>query len=204
MNNAIILLHGTSSTGKTSTARQLQLIFPTPLIYFSLDCWIRQCLSPPYYEPATRLEDIKQDEKVKQGTHFLLPHTKENPLEWPMVGSGPVADDAINVMYQAIIDYYNKGYWVIIDHVFIKPLWREQFLTMTENCRRMLVKMTADEASLAAREQQRGDRMQNVYCALLHSIHQNISYDLTIDTSALTPNQAADELLDFAKSHFFR
>ncbi|MCD6048166.1 MAG: chemotaxis protein [Gammaproteobacteria bacterium] len=198
MSNAIILLHGTSSTGKTSTARTLQNIYPTPLIYLSLDTWIRQCLSPRFYEPATKLEDVKQDLEVKQGTHFLLPNTPENPLPWPMVSSGKVANDAIEMMYQSAINFYEKGYWVVLDHVLLTPKWRDLFLSMTKDCRRILVKMTCEKNLLAEREKARGDRMPNVYLALLNTIHQDIDYDLTVDTSHITPLQAAQEIMDFS------
>jgi chloramphenicol 3-O phosphotransferase len=198
MSNAIILLHGTSSTGKTSTARTLQNIFPAPLIYLSLDTWIRQCLSPRFYEPATKLADVKQDSEVKQGTHFLLPNTLENPLPWPMVGSGKVANDTIEMMYQSALNFYAKGYWVVLDHVLLNSKWRDLFLSMTKDCRRILVKMTCDANLLAEREKARGDRMQNVYLALLNTIHQGMNYDLTIDTSHITPLQAAQKIMDFS------
>lgn len=199
MPNAIILLHGTSSTGKTSTARTLQQLFPLPLVYFSLDGWITQGLSPRFYEPAKSIAEIKKDPEVKQGTHFLLPNTAENPMPWPMVGSGKVADDAIEVMYQAVLNYYQRGYWVILDHVFIKPLWRDEFLEATTNCRRFLVKMTCSDDILAAREKARGDRMANVYLSLAQVIHQGIDYDFTINTGIISPTQSAEQILNFPK-----
>lgn len=199
MSPTIILLHGTSSTGKTSTARTLQSIFPGALIYLSLDCWIRQCLSPRFYEPATKLEDIKQDSDVRLGTHFLLPNTPENPLPWPMVGSGKVADNTIEMMYQSVLNFYHKGYCVILDHVLLTADWRDRFLEMTKNCHRLLIKMTCDVNLLAEREKSRGDRMANVYLALMETIHQNMHYDATIDTSDITALQAAEKVLSLLK-----
>ncbi len=204
MLNTIILLHGTSSTGKTSLSHRLQDIFPTPLIYFSLDNWICTCLSSRYYEPAVRIEDIKQDAEVKQGTHFLLPNTPENSLPWPKVGSGHVANDAIDVMYDTIKDFYQKGYSIVIDHVFVTPLWRDHFLKTTADCRRLLVQLTADETTLHARELHRGNRMPNVYKSLLATIHEGLTYDLTFNTSHLTVEECAQTLLNFAKTHVFR
>ena len=86
----LILINGTSSTGKTTLARALQAIWPTPMIYLGLDSWITMTLAEKYWEQATCLNDIKTDAFVRQGTHFLTPHTETNQpqcmaanCQWP-------------------------------------------------------------------------------------------------------------------------
>lgn len=197
MSPAIIVINGTSSTGKTTTARTLQKIFPKPLFYLGLDLWISETLCERFWEPAVRIEDIKHNQENQLGTHFLLPHTEHNPTPWPMVGSGPASDAAIYVMHQTAVDFYQRGYWVIIDHVFLASRWYQNFMETTKDCQRFLIKFTSEEAILEQREKARGNRMPNVFRALNECIHQNVAYDLLIDTSHTTPLSTAESIMNF-------
>lgn len=195
----IVLINGTSSTGKSTLARNLQRAWPKAMFYFGLDAWIVNALDDRFWEPATDLTQVKNDEFVRQGTHFLLPHSTENPTAYPIVGSGPVSDHAIFAMHNAAIDLYQQGYSVVLDHVFLKSTWREDFLRKTEKHRCCLVQLICDHAVIELREVRRGDRMPNVFRGLLPIIHQEMNYHMTIDTTHINPEQATEQLLNKLK-----
>jgi chloramphenicol 3-O phosphotransferase len=191
----LILINGTSSTGKTTLARKLQTIWTKPLIYLGIDNWVTMTLAEKYWEPATRLADIKQDTHVRQGTHFLLPNTPENPTPWPKIGSGPVTDQIIYSMHDTALQFLAKGIDVVLDHVLLKPEWRDDFLAKTQTTPRLLVQMVCAEEILEAREIARQNRMQNVFRSLLTIAHEGMTYDIALDSSQLTPDEAAQKIV---------
>ena len=56
--------------------------------------------------------------------------------------------------------------------------------------------MTAPLEVIEQRERQRDDRFDGVARAEFGIVHRHASYDLTIDTAALTPTQAAIAILE--------
>lgn len=191
----LLIINGTSSTGKTSLARALQVRWPTPLVYLGLDSWITMTLSPEYWDPATRLSDIKHDAKVQQGTHFILPHSDNNPSPWPKVDSGPVSDQLVFQMHATAVQLWQQGFSVVLDCVLLKPSWREDLANRSRDTSRCWIQMTASDSILAQREQQRGDRMNGVFRSLAPIIHQGVHYDLSIDSSQLSVEQACQTVL---------
>ena len=193
----LLLINGTSSTGKTTLARALQDHWSTPMIYLGLDAWVTSTLAEKYWEPATTLDAIKTDPFVRQGTHFLAPNSPDNPSPWPQIASGLVSDTVVFMLHDTAFAFLAKGMSVVLDTVFLKAAWRDDFLTKAEQQACCLIQMTASEEILTMREQARGNRMENVFRSLLPIVHQGIHYDLSLDTGILSTEEAVALVLTY-------
>lgn len=191
----LLIINGTSSTGKTTLARALQDHWPTPLMYLGLDSWITMTLAGRYWDAATQLTTIKSDAWVRQGTHFLMPHSSDNPSPWVTIDSGPVSDALVFAMHDTACHLLQQGFDVILDCVLLKETWRDDLLNKTAKEKRCLIHMTAPEPVLIERERKRGDRMQDVFRNLAETIHRDLHYDLVIDSDQNSPSQAVELVL---------
>lgn len=203
----LLIINGTSSTGKTTLARTLQDHWPSPLIYLGLDSWITMTLAGRYWDAATQVIDIKSDAWVRQGTHFLTPHSPANPSPWVKIDSGPVSDQLVYAMHDTACRFLQQGFDVILDCVLLKETWREDLLRRTAEQKRCLIHMTAPEHVLIERELKRGDRMRDVFRNLADTIHTDLHYDLVIDSDQNTPKQVVELVLTWlgqpSKTHIF-
>lgn len=195
----LIVINGTSSTGKTTLARATQAAWPTPMIYLGLDAWITMTLAEKYWEQATCLSAIKTDAFVRQGTHFLAPNTEANPSAWPQIASGPLSDAAVFAMHDTALNFLTTGISVILDCVLLKAAWREDLLQKMQTQQRCFIHMHAAEAILAEREQARGNRMANVFRSLLPIVHRDLHYDLMIDSGVQTTPEAVIAIMHWLK-----
>lgn len=186
----LLIINGTSSTGKTTLARALQDSWPSALIYLGLDSWITMTLAGRYWDAATQLTDIKSDAWVQQGTHFIKPHSPANASPWVTIESGPISDQLVFAMHDTAMHLMQQGFDVVLDCVLLKAIWQEDLLTKSAQSRRCFIHMTAPEPVLIERELKRGDRMRDVFRNLSQTIHTNIKYDLVIDSDQNNPSQS--------------
>ena len=127
----IILLNGTSSSGKSSIAAAIQKESERPFLHIGIDTFIG-ALPAGYWDTATTLKTVKTDPTVRQGFHFVMPETPQNPSPWPIVGAGRVANKTIQAMHAAIRAIVFTGLDVIVDHVFLRREWYQNFWTIPQ------------------------------------------------------------------------
>lgn len=196
----LLIINGTSSTGKTTLARTLQDRWPSPLIYLGLDSWITMTLARRYWDSATQLADIKSDDWVRQGTHFVMPHSPTNDSPWIKINSGPISDQLVFAMHDTALHLMQQGFDVVLDCVLLKAAWRDDLLQKSAHHQRCLIHMTAPEAVLIERERARGDRMRDVFRHLAATIHIGLQYNVSIDSSQQSPTQAAEQVFQWLNS----
>lgn len=161
----IIILNGASSAGKTSLAKAFQEISPIPFFLLSADMFIASAGIPK---------------------HSLI-HTWEND-------SLPL----IKTFHTAIGAVAQTGTHLIIDHVVgEKSEWIQDLISRLPLDSYFFVKVHCTKDTLIERETQRKDRPADTQHALrqAETIHRHISYSIEIDTTNLTPRQAAEKLL---------
>jgi chloramphenicol 3-O phosphotransferase len=195
----IILLNGTSSSGKSSIARAVQDESETPFLHIGIDTFIL-ALPARYWDPATTLDAVKTDTHVRHGFHFVSPGSEGNPGPWPLIACGPVADRAIESMHRAVSSIAHGGGSVILDHVFLKSTWYEDFEEATAGLNVLKVKVHCSREELERREKERGDRMEHLAWSHEKFIHYDIAYDLSLDTGLLSPQECAKKTITMMES----
>ncbi|MBI2791842.1 MAG: GNAT family N-acetyltransferase [Gammaproteobacteria bacterium] len=188
----IIFLNGAPSSGKSVIARELMRQSERPFLYYSIDhlvnFWIDEKFVAFEDEPKSWFfhQHILDTEEIP-GATVEGPHA--NQLHWDMI-------DALKVFIQ-------KGYDLIIDEV----LWKRDIFQRYTNAlcqadKVYLVKIICDLIECERRESLRKDR----YIGLARELYEKVyveppGYDLEIDTTAISPQISAKQILQFVEKN---
>ncbi len=163
----IIYINGTSSSGKTSVAKELQKLRPEPYFYFSIDTLLYSL-----YE-----EDVKA----------IMGHqTYRQKLNWESVFEG---------YFASVAALANAGNNVIADcPVYSQKLGQyfQKHLGSIDN--RLTVKLDCPLLVLEERERNRGDRAIGVAKGQYAGIHKHLDFNLEFDSSKDSPTEIASTI----------
>jgi len=84
---------------------------------------------------------------------------------------------------------------VVVDHVLQFPQWREDLLNAVGRDRLLYVQVYCPLAVLEERESERGNRREGLARGQFESVYSFEGYDLRVDTSELSPVEAAAKVL---------
>jgi len=155
----IIVLNGTSSSGKSSLAKALQSQLNEPYLLCSLDAFWNMT---PANIPAGSIN---------------FPNMKL----------------AIAKSVKALAE---TGHNVIIDIIFCGEKTYRELSNELDELALTFVKVDCSLEELQKRERERGDRKLGLAESQVSTIHQNVAYDVIIDTSIATTCECAQEIID--------
>lgn len=170
----IVLLNGVGSAGKSSIARALQTITAEPFLHVQMDAFLE--MLPEALQNHTQgfaFETILQDGKPSVA-----------------IKAGPVGRRTMQGMRHAVAAMAGQGNNLIVDDVLCDGEISE-YRALLSNFDLHLVGVFAPLEVLEARESRRGDRLPGLARWQYERVHENISYDLEVDTSQLTPPECA-------------
>lgn len=169
-NGKIILINGSSSSGKTSVVHALQDLLEQPYLEAGIDKFI--FMMPERYLDRPLWDDVLGlATKAGQAGHHLV--------------AG---------MHQAIRALSLAGVNVIADHVLVEPDWARQCAELFADLPAYLVGVTCPLEVLETRERSRKNRTLGQARAQFEVIHKYARYDLEVDTSVLSPEECAQKI----------
>lgn len=166
----LIYLNGTSSSGKTSIANELQKLIQEPIFYFSID---------------TLLYSLSQDDL----NAIMGKQPYRAPLNWNAIFSG---------YFSSVSALIQTGNSVIADcPVYQQGLYNifEKYISTVPQ--KTIVKVTCPLEIIKMRETNRKDRAIGVAEKQFEEIHKYLSYDLEVDSAKLSPQDSALKINDF-------
>lgn len=182
----IIYLNGPSSSGKTTLVKALQEALDEPFLHMSIDRMI--AMMPEKINNWTGGD-------APQGFSWKQAYDASGHLIHELQ-AGPFAKKISRTLIDIVATVAQNGHFVIIDDVsFGKEevdLWKKGL----KNFNVLWVGLKAPLATLEAREQARANRMQGSARAQATKVHENVIYDLVLDTSQLS---LADCVLEICK-----
>ncbi len=110
---------------------------------------------------------------------------------------GPEGQMVIRGMHRAIAAYAHTGNNVIVDYIKYEGAWIPDLKEALKGIPVIWVGVTAPLEIIQQREKKRGTSPEGHARSHYYTIHQGMSYDVMIDTSLLTPDQAADKVINF-------
>lgn len=158
----VVVLNGTSSSGKTTVARAFQSVAPKLFLNFSIDS-ILEAL------PRSAIDRITSGADISDLRYSEL----------------------VRAFYACVRELLALGHDLVIDHAVASPYQAGLLLAATESHEVLLVGLDCPAGILRQREQDRGDRQKGLAEKQLSRIHAWLEYDLFIDTSTTSPEQAA-------------
>ena len=175
----ILLLNGVGSAGKSSIAKALQEITTKPFLHFSMDVFL-EMLPPRYFDHPDGLvfETIQED-----GHPSIVIH------------EGEVSRRALAGMRRAAAAMAEAGNNLIIDDVMIGAgVASADYTRYLAPFRLHWVGVHCALDVLEAREAQRADRLPGLARWQFPRVHAGMAYEFEIDTSRLTPAEAAQAI----------
>lgn len=168
----IILLNGTSSSGKTSIVRALQDSLEEPFLDTGIDKFI-----------------------------WMLPHRYlDRPLWDEVLGlateAGPVGHRLIAGMHHTIATLSRAGNHIVADHVLVEKSWLKECAELFSNMPALFVGVRCPLEVLEQREAARRDRTLGQARAQYPLVHAHGIYDLEVDTSKLTAGECAAQIIE--------
>jgi len=172
----IIILNGTSSSGKTSILHALQNIMSEPYLDAGIDKFI-----------------------------WMLPERYlERPLWDDVLGLATTAGEAghhlMHGMHQAIATLSEAGWNVVADHVLVEPRWLEECVRLFADLPAYLIGIRCPLDVLVEREKSRKNRTLGQAAAQFPLVHRHGVYDLEVDTSLMSVEQCALAIKERAES----
>jgi chloramphenicol 3-O phosphotransferase len=169
----VVLLNGTSSSGKTSIIKALQTRLDEPYLHAGIDTFFR--MLPPRYLWGPQWQEVLGD-----------------PAQ-----PGPVGQSLISGMHHAIAALSCAGNPVLADHVLIERAWVEECAALFAPLPAYLIGVSCPLSVAEWREQQRNDRAPGQARAHFERVHAHGVYDLTVDTAIADADTCAERIQQF-------
>jgi chloramphenicol 3-O phosphotransferase len=176
MPGRVVLLHGTSSSGKSTVARAVQRLSDEPWVRLGIDTF------------WNAIDERWMEHGPRAAEGFLW-------MEDATIVPGPVGEKLATGMRAALAAFARVGNDVLVDDVFIEPAWLDEWRVELTDVELLLVGVMAPPHVLEERETARGNRIAGEARAQVDVIHQGIEYDLIVDTSRQSPEECARSIL---------
>jgi chloramphenicol 3-O phosphotransferase len=171
----VIVLNGTSSSGKSGIARCLQAILPDPWILLGIDTLIRALPVASVPSPVSAAGLVF----AADGTVIIDPAFQRLEAAF---------SDGIAAMVKA-------GARIIVDDVFLTGTASQQrWQKALAGLEVLWVGVQCEVAVAAGRELARGDRVPGLAASQAEVVHLGVSYDLQVDTTRTEALDCAREI----------
>jgi chloramphenicol 3-O phosphotransferase len=197
----IILLNGASSSGKSSIARELQRILPTPHLFAGIDSFT------PMLRPDGH---IGMDWSQRTNENAGGP---DSPLRWVFsdqpghpvqIEFGERGHRLVFGMHRALAELAKAGNDVIFEHVLLYPEWRDDLVDALQGLDVYLIGVQCSLDVVEERERARADRIVGQARGHYETVHDCVTYDVEVDTSKGTAADAAQRIAQRVKSQLPR
>ncbi len=183
MNGTVIILNGPSSVGKSSIIKAFQSQQKTPWLETGID-HLYVGVIPPHW----------LDGKPEHHSMMSIKTTADQEGKIVSAVFGPEGQKVIKGMHHAIATYAHTGNNVIVDYIKYEPEWLEDLQDALSDVKTLWVKVTAPLDVIIKREKKRGTSPEGHARSHYHTVHENMPYNLTVNTDKLTPDESAQKI----------
>lgn len=164
----VILLNGTSSSGKTTIANALQEKLSEPYVYVSIDNYFsryaEKILDPTSQEDAAALAG-------------LIP-------------------DVISDFHRSVASLAQSGNNILVDHVLQEKEWLQECVKSWKGLEVIFVGIKCPLEVVEQREKERGDREIGTARYQFQRVHIHDLYDIEVDTSIFSADECMTSIVE--------
>lgn len=175
----IVLLNGVGSAGKGSIAKALQAITTDPFLHVQMDAFM-DMLPPAYHQHP-------------DGFTYQTAFEGDKPVV--VIKTGPIGERTLRGMRHAIAAMATQGNNLIVDDVLLGQE-KAEYAALLSAFEAYFVGVFAPLDVLEARELERGDRLIGLARWQYSRVHEDMTYDLEVDTSSASPMECATLIRD--------
>jgi chloramphenicol 3-O phosphotransferase len=175
----VVMLFGTSSAGKTTTATALQSCFEEHHLLVGFDIFLRMVDSRWGGHGPYSSEGFRYDESTIDSSGEVV----------STISCGPVGKRILHGTHRAVAALAWSGNNVIVDEMLLDGTVLTDWRTALDGLRVFVVQVRAPIDVLVARERERRQRLGLARGHL--DINSLVSYDVAVDTSTKTPEECA-------------
>lgn len=184
----IILLNGSSSSGKTTLALTLQRVLREPWQHVALDQFrdglpgkVRGLNSPPGTPGAQGLNVVPVDLDGQRVTEIRF---------------GAFGEAVLRAMRRTVAELAMQGVNVVVDDLLFKPSYLDDYLCALEGLEVWFVGVRCSLGVVEQREAKRPGRFPGTATSHFKSVHEHgLAYDLEVDTGESDPNTCARQIM---------
>lgn len=186
MNGNIIILDGSPSVGKSTIARQIQEMADEPFYYFPIDDFMKKLPS--------RWIQFTDNLSLVEGIGYQM-DTDPNGKPLIRFKAGPIGEKLIKGYILAIKGFSESGNHVIADAIITDQVWLEWMEEAFHALPTLFVGLHAPLEVLEVRERKRFEPTGTTRGRYAEVYGIEKPYDLTIDTSKINAEKAAQMIL---------
>lgn len=178
----IIVINGTSSSGKSTLVRAVQAAAP--------DLWLEMGIDRFAYALPGRVNG-------EPSWPLLFAYVRpDGRTDGPFaIETTPLGHQFTTAMHATAAALAGSGMNVIVDHVILEPGWVAEMRHLWASFDVLFVGVRCPLDVVLDRERGREDRTIGQAEAQFDVVHAWTSYDIEVDTSVLTPAEAARRIL---------
>jgi chloramphenicol 3-O phosphotransferase len=177
---SIIIVHGASSSGKSSLARALQARLDRPFFHYSID-------------------------HLRDSGVLPMARIRAGDFQWRAM-----RQNFFDGFHRSIAAFAAAGNDLILEHIIDDAAWRRQLIDLLSPFDLFFVGVHCSLKELRRRESERGDRPLGSAESDFHAIHKGVRYDFEVDAeqplagnveqviAAWQTRRAPSAFLDFA------
>jgi chloramphenicol 3-O phosphotransferase len=174
----VIVLNGTSSSGKSTLSRALQARLDGPWLGIGIDTVVfalpKAYLNPPLWGEVFRY--------VPADAGSAAPFRIE---------TGELGHRLVEGMHRMVASLAEGGLSIVVDHVLLEPRWLPDLRDRLAGHPLLVVGVRCPLDVVIAREAAREDRTIGQAAAQFEVVHRDVDYHLEVDTSVLSADEAA-------------
>lgn len=174
----IIVLNGTSSSGKSTLVSALQRSLDAPFLDAGIDKFIwmlpERYLSPPLWAEVFA---------------YSYPDGELH------IAAGRQGHALVAAMHRAIVAIAEAGINVVADHVLLDPAWVADCARLLAELPAFFVGVRCPLAVVEERERTRRDRTLGQARAQFALVHAHETYDIEVDTSVASADECASVIV---------
>jgi chloramphenicol 3-O phosphotransferase len=184
---SVILLNGTSSAGKSTLAKAIQVVMDAPYLHLGIDLFFDAL---PQRYVARLAPDTAPPPQACDGLVWVC--SEPGGRGFRELRVGPVGQRLWSGMRHAAGALARRGNHVILDDVILDHEALVDYGAALDGVPTLLVGVTCSAVVLEAREAARGDRVRGLAAAWLPLVERHAPpYDVTVDTSVSPPRDGA-------------
>lgn len=185
----VIVLNGTSSSGKSTLTRALQARLDGAWLGVGIDTVVYAL--PKAYLDQPRWSEVFRYVPAESGSH--APYRIE---------TGELGHRLVDALHRMVAAMADAGLSVIVDHVLLEADWLPDLAERLEGHDVLFVGIRCPLEVVVERERARRDRTLGQATAQIDVVHRAGGYDLEVDTSALSAEEAAEAIAAVIENGF--